>query len=187
MIAAPLRLFERDRAEFVRGIEPPESHPDLGEVERSKVLDDGVASIHSDSASTLEVPARFVEVSDLSVEDSQVVEDPRHGLRITRNFERAEAVGVERGGLAEIAAHARQHTTILLDHSEKSRVPGSLGELCRLGVEPLGLLLIAAALCDRAQTVESVCHCRIGADECRLLQALRVTSESGLGFAFLSQ
>src|SRR6266852_8783514 len=109
MIAPPLRLLQRHCAVFIRGVQPPESDPDFGKVERSYVLDDSVASIYRDGASTLKVSARFVEVSYLGVKYSQVIQDPRHGLRIARHFECAEAPGIERGGLAEISAHARQH------------------------------------------------------------------------------
>jgi len=41
---------------------------------------------------------RACEISDL-VWRIPVIEDPRHGLRIRRHFERAEAPGIEHGGL----------------------------------------------------------------------------------------
>src|ERR1700674_2606560 len=128
MIAPPLRLLQRQRAVFVRGVQSHESYPDFGEVERGYVLDDRVASIYRDGASPLEVSPRFVEVSDLGVENSPVIQHPRHGLGAARHFECAEAPGIERGGPAEIAAHARQDPAILFDHAEKSRVTGSLGK-----------------------------------------------------------
>ena len=47
--------------------------------------------------------------------------------------------------------------------------------------------MIAAALRNGAQTVEGVRHSRLGADQRRLLQALRVGPEGPLGIASLSQ
>jgi len=128
MIAPPLGLLERHRTVLVRGVQPAKSDPDFSEVERGHVLDDRVTSIYRDRASTLKMSARLVEISDLGVENSQVIEDPRHRLRIARHFERAEAPGIEHGGLSEIASHARQHAAILFDHAEQSRVTSSLGK-----------------------------------------------------------
>src|SRR2546430_8827817 len=118
MVAAPLCLVERFRAAVIGRIETTESNPNLGEVEPDHVLDNGVVAIHRDGEAALEISARLLEVPDLGVKDSEVVEYPGHWLGVAVHLEGAKAVGVEGHRLCVIAARARQHATILLDHSK---------------------------------------------------------------------
>ena len=156
MIAAPLRLLKRLGAKIVGRVEAIKANPDFREVECDHVLHDRVVAVDRYGKSALEVFASFVEVSDLGVKDSEIIEDPRHRFRVPRHLEGAEAVGVKCGCLGEVAAHARENAAVLLNHSQKPRVSGFMGEFGRFGVESLGLFLITPSLRNRAQTVERV-------------------------------
>ena len=118
MVAASLGLIERLAAALVREVEPTKPDPDFSQVEPDHVFDDGVAAVDGDCQAALEKSACLLEVSDFGVKNSEVVENPRHRLSVTRHLESAEAVGVIGGGLGVITAHAGQDTAILFDHSE---------------------------------------------------------------------
>src|SRR5207237_4552738 len=105
----------------------------------------------------LEIIAGFAEVSDFSVQNAEVVEDPRHWFRITRHFKSAEAVCVKCRGLGVVSAHARQHAAVLFDHSKQPRVAGLSRQRGSLGVEALRLLVLAPSLRHRPQTIECLC------------------------------
>src|SRR2546423_3133745 len=124
MVAAPLCLFEGLATAIVSGIEATEANPYFREVQADYVLDHRVAAIDGDGETALEIATRLFEVPDLGVKDSQVVEHPGHWFGVARHLKGAETVGVEGSRLSEIAAHARQDATILLDHSEQSGVAG---------------------------------------------------------------
>src|SRR6185437_13954257 len=57
VISAPLRLLERVVAELVRHVEPIESEPDLGKIQRDHVLHHGVVAIDGYGEAALEVVA----------------------------------------------------------------------------------------------------------------------------------
>jgi hypothetical protein len=91
VIHAALRLLEGLDAVFIRQVETAKPDPHFGEIERDNVFDDRVVPISRDGQSPLEVLAGFPEVLDLGVKDAEVIEDPRHRLRVRCHLERAEA------------------------------------------------------------------------------------------------
>src|SRR5687767_5157549 len=76
VIPAALRLLEGICADLIRLVQPAEAHPDFSEIERDDVLHDRVPPVHGDRHGAIQVVARFREIPDLGVKDSQIVEDP---------------------------------------------------------------------------------------------------------------
>src|SRR6185312_4496127 len=187
VVTAPLRLVQCLGAALVRQIKPTVAEPDFGEVEPDHVLDDGVVAIDRYGQAALEIIARFVVVSDLGVKDSEIVEHPRHWLRVARHLEGTEAIGVEGSRLSEVTAHARQYAAILLDHPEQSRVAGSRRQRGGLGVETFRLLQITSSLGDRAETIQSLGLSRFRSDESRFVETHGVAPERRLRFSLLAQ
>src|SRR4030088_3611749 len=100
---------------------------------------------------------RLTEASGLCVKHAHVVEDPRQRLGIVGLLEGLEAFRVELGRGCVVAAHVRENSAILLDHSQKACVSHRFGECGSGGIKPLRVLVLSPALVDYRLAVERVC------------------------------